>query len=234
MNRTVFIAGSGTDAGKTFLTCALIAYARARNLPVHALKPVLSGYDPSAPQESDSGRIAAALGLSLSEASLARISPWRYAAPISPHLAARREMASLEDASLLDFCHAAMEEHPFLLIEGAGGTLSPLNETLVNITLAQHLRVPVLLCAGSYLGSISHSLGAIEATISRHIPLLGVAVIATHTGGEAFLYDTVEALRQFSPVCTPILPLPYQRGDASLSIELRNIAALVYDRQETE
>jgi dethiobiotin synthetase len=87
----VFVSGTGTDIGKTFVTAALIHELRRRGRAVDALKPVVSGFDPAQLAASDPGVFLAALGRAPTAAALDRIAPWRYSAPLSPDMAARRE-----------------------------------------------------------------------------------------------------------------------------------------------
>ena len=90
-----FITGTGTDIGKTWLCCALLRHWRAAGLRPAALKPVLSGFDPDAPQASDAGQLLAALEQPLDERTLEAIAPWRYAAALSPDMAAALEIWGL-------------------------------------------------------------------------------------------------------------------------------------------
>ncbi len=87
----IFITATGTDIGKTFVTAGLIRHLRASGREVDALKPVMTGFDPAHPEASDAGVLLAALGRPVTAAEIARISPWRFSAPLSPDMAARRE-----------------------------------------------------------------------------------------------------------------------------------------------
>nr|QQZ49750.1 AAA family ATPase [Phenylobacterium glaciei] len=73
--RTVFIAGSHTDVGKTWAACAILKAARAKGWSVAALKPVVTGYLPSVAVTSDPGRLLAALGRDLTAGALEAMSP---------------------------------------------------------------------------------------------------------------------------------------------------------------
>ena len=89
--RPFFVTGSGTDAGKTYVTAALIRGLRARGLRVDAIKPVLSGFDALRPGDSDTAVLAQALGRDLSPELIQLMTPWRYSAALSPDMAAARE-----------------------------------------------------------------------------------------------------------------------------------------------
>ena len=62
----IFVTGTGTDVGKTFITAGLIRHLRAAGRPVDAIKPVVSGFDPAAWQDTDSAALLAALGRPIS------------------------------------------------------------------------------------------------------------------------------------------------------------------------
>ena len=100
---SVFVTATGTDIGKTFVACGLIRALRRKGRAAAALKPVLSGFEPAEAEGSDSGRLLAALGRPVTPDEIARISPWRFAAPLSPDMAALREKRTLDFAGVVDF-----------------------------------------------------------------------------------------------------------------------------------
>ena len=128
-------------------------------------KPVQAGLD----EETDSATVLKLSGLSpdrlLREA-------YRLRTPASPHLAAKIDGVAIDPAAL-----ALPETVRPLVIEGAGGLMVPLTESLPYIDVMANWRVPVVLCARTALGTINHSLLSIEALRARDIPLLGVAFI---------------------------------------------------------
>ncbi|MES2237850.1 MAG: dethiobiotin synthase [Pseudomonadota bacterium] len=169
-----FITGTGTDIGKTWLTCALLRHWRAAgqglDRTVQAYKPVLSGFDMATAEASDAGQILAALGKAIDVASLDEIAPWRFAAPLSPDMAATREGRVIDFEALVASTRrlaSASALRPsgnfFTLVEGVGGVMVPLDarHTVRDWIAASGL--PCILVAGSYLGSLSHTLTALEA-----------------------------------------------------------------------
>jgi hypothetical protein len=104
---TFFITATGTDIGKTFVARGLIHHFRRRGRTVEAIKPVVSGFDARNPEKSDPGLLLAALGRPVSSDEIARISPWCFAAPLSPHSAARREDRDIELQAVVACCRAA-------------------------------------------------------------------------------------------------------------------------------
>ncbi|MCX7156288.1 MAG: dethiobiotin synthase [Rhodocyclales bacterium] len=197
-----FITGTGTDIGKTWLACALLRHWLAEGRRPAALKPVLSGFDPLQPQASDAGALLAALGREVSSAELDAIAPWRFAASLSPDMAAAREGRRIDFVELVDFSRRAVAapQRP-LLIEGVGGVMAPLDETHTVRDWIVASGLPCVLVTGSYLGSLSHALTALEAlarVMRSGIPGdgAGVAAIAVNeTPGSTVALDaTLEAL----------------------------------------
>jgi dethiobiotin synthetase len=174
----LFIAGTGTDVGKTYVAAALIRALKSRGVAVDALKPVVSGFDPAAPQGSDPAILLDALGIPLSAASIEHIAPWRYRAPLAPDQAALLEGLTVVGHEVVDLSLRRIDESAgrLLVIEGAGGIMSPLDETMTMLDFARALDVPVLLVAGSYLGTISHTLTAARVNQASGARLAAVVV----------------------------------------------------------
>jgi dethiobiotin synthetase len=192
----LFITGTGTDVGKTYVTAGLIRALTAAGRPLDLLKPVVSGFDPDHPEGSDPAELLAAAGLPLTPETLEAISPWRYRAPLSPPLAARLQGSALDAGAVIGLCkrRAAEAGERLLLAEGAGGVMSPLDDELTMLDLARELGLPVLLVAGSYLGTISHTLTAAAVLAAAGAPLLAVAV--SESPDAPALDETLDALRR--------------------------------------
>jgi dethiobiotin synthetase len=77
-----FITATGTEIGKTHVTCELLRRLRSQGEPTLALKPVVTGFDPASPAGSDPVRLLEAQGLEPTPDAIAAISPWRFAAPL--------------------------------------------------------------------------------------------------------------------------------------------------------
>jgi dethiobiotin synthetase len=203
----IFITGTGTDVGKTYVTAGLARALATRGRDVDVLKPVVSGFDPASPDGSDPAVLLEALGRPWSDAALQRISPWRFTAPLSPPLAAKREGRALIAGEVIGLCQdrTAEEGSRLLLIEGAGGVMSPLDDDHTMLDLAAALALPTLLVAGSYLGTISHTLTAAAVLRAAGPPLLAVAV--SESPGGPPLEETLDALRHFLGE-TPVTAVP--------------------------
>jgi dethiobiotin synthetase len=194
----VFVSATGTDVGKTFVTTGLIRQIRGAGRPVDAIKPVVSGFDPTAWQVSDPATLLAALGRAIAPDEVERISPWRFTAPLSPHMAARREGRSIVFQEVVDFCRGAMTgRRGVLLIEGIGGIMVPLDDHRTVLDLISVLRIPIILVAGTYVGTISHTLTSLEVLVRRNLNV-AVVVVSESAGSAASLGDTVATVQRYA------------------------------------
>jgi len=214
--RAFFMTATGTDIGKTYLGCGLIRAWRARGLKVGAFKPVLSGFDPAKAGESDAGQLLAALDQAVSEQSLNAISPWRYAAPLSPDAAAAKEGKRVDYNAVLTASRAFLQgAHDIALIEGAGGVMAPLSDDRTMLDWIADLGLPAILVTGSYLGTLSHTLTALEVLQARRVPV--ALVVMNETAGSTVpLADNAAALTQRVPA-TPVRMLPWRASPQAMA-----------------
>lgn len=165
----VFVAATGTDIGKTYIGELILKTARSAGYAIEAVKPVLSGFDASDIAASDSGRLLKAMGKEPTMEAIDDITPWRFKAPLSPDMAAKREGASIPFDDLVAFCRAAEKQRMPTLVEGVGGVQVPLGGAYTTLDWQAALKAKCLLVAGTYLGTISHTLTAIDALANRSI-----------------------------------------------------------------
>jgi dethiobiotin synthetase len=222
----VFITATGTDIGKTFVTAGLIRHVRSTGGAVAAIKPIVSGFDPDAWQDSDPAVLLAALGRPIALAEVEHISPWRFKAPLSPHMAGRREGRALVFREVVEFCRGSMADHSgVLLIEGIGGIMVPLDERHTVLDLMSMLRTPVMLVAGSYVGTFSHTLTALEVMARRNLDVAAV-IVSESEGSAASLEDAVATIAQFADAID-VVGIPRLAAAASDHAAFARIAGLI-------
>lgn len=193
-----FVTATGTDIGKTFVTAGLIRHLRAHKQKVSALKPIVSGFDLATAALSDPGVLLAALDEPIVPETLDRVSPWRFAAPLSPDMAAARENKSVDFEALLRVCREGMAEADgTLFIEGVGGVMVPLDEQRTVLDWMAELDLPLVVVTGSYLGTISHTLTALDVLARRNLRVAGLVVNESPT--DIPLAETMAALARFVP-----------------------------------
>lgn len=200
LSRAVFIAGAHTDIGKTHVGAALIRAARARGLSVDAFKPVLSGFDAADWGASDAGRLLDALGRPPTPEALEAMSPWRFAAPLAPPMAARREGVRLELGPVVARSRAWLAQPgcDLKILEGAGGLMSPMAEDGTALDLLAGVGLPSVLVGGGYLGAVSHTLTALEVMRTRGLPVLALVISQDASPEAPDFADTLELVRTYA------------------------------------
>ncbi len=177
MKRVVFITGTGTDIGKTYVTGILARYLRNKDLNCGYYKPVLSGailengelHPGDCEFVIKSGR--------LNQKSLESLS-YVFEEAVSPHLAARHLGIKIDKKKILQDFSKAKSKSDYLLIEGAGGITCPIvfedNETYLMSDLIKDMKVNCILIADGGLGTINSVLLTCEYAKARAININGI------------------------------------------------------------
>lgn len=221
-----FVTSTGTDIGKTFVTAGLIRYLRQSSQPVAALKPVVSGYDSSVVETSDPAVLLRALGRPVSADEIAAIAPFRFRAPLSPDIAAAREGRSLDFDDLLKFSRDAVAANNGLtFIEGVGGIMVPIDAERTVLDWMAALGLPVILVVGGYLGTISHTLTALDVLTKRALRIAAI-VVSEKENDTVPLDDTVASIARFSGG-VEVVGLPRLPGGLTQHPAFARIAALL-------
>jgi dethiobiotin synthetase len=193
-----FVTSTGTDIGKTFVTAGLIRYLREAGQAVHAIKPVMSGYNSSVVETSDPAVLLNALGLPIDAETIDRVAPWRFRAPLSPDLAAARESRSIDFDELIAFSRNEIATASgILFIEGVGGIMVPLDADRTVLDWMAALQIPLLLVVGGYLGTISHTLTALDVLATRHLKIAAI-IVSESERNPVELDDTVTSIARFA------------------------------------
>lgn len=213
----LFITGTGTDVGKSFVTAGLARALARRGRRVGIMKPVASGGRPAGDRliAGDTLLLKTAAGV---DNPLETITPIVYREPLSPHMAARVEnrvepTATIR-ARILQAYQALRPGHDLMLVEGVGGLLVPLTNDWFVADLAKELALPVLVVAADRLGVISDTLLTLEALARRDLRCAGVLLnrvdggdYAATTNAEALaavtdapIFGPVECIHQHGPM----------------------------------
>ncbi|RDI49766.1 dethiobiotin synthase [Nocardia mexicana] len=163
----LIVTGTSTEVGKTIVTAALAAAARAAGRSVAVCKPAQTGMGPGEPGDLAEVRRLAGVTRTLELA--------RYPDPLAPDTAARRAGQPLltlgETAAAID----SLADADLTLVEGAGGLLVRLGEFTV-VDLAQKLGAPVLVVTAAELGTLNHSELTTRALAVAGVPCAGLAI----------------------------------------------------------
>lgn len=168
----LFVTGTDTGVGKTYCACALLRGFVAQGRRAVGMKPVASG----ATEVDGELRNDDALALMAAgnvPAPYASVNPYVFAPAIAPHIAAARAQSDIALPRLQAAYHDLAERAEVVVVEGAGGWLTPLSESTSLADFAQTLNAPVILIVGLRLGCLNHALLSAEAIARRGLRLAG-------------------------------------------------------------
>lgn len=170
-NHHYFITGTDTNCGKTYVTCQLLQALNQQGKRAQALKPVVSGARVLANQVVYDDVV------NLQQYNYDKqqsINHWRYPDPISPHIASKAAGQVIKAQDIANFCQQPQFlTFDYVLIEGAGGLLAPINDNETWLDVMQVMALPVILVVGMRLGCLNHALLTASVLKSNHVPCAG-------------------------------------------------------------
>ncbi|ANI98769.1 dethiobiotin synthase [Polynucleobacter wuianus] len=201
-NTGFFIAGTDTEVGKTLVSGALILKLREQGKKVLGFKPVVAGT-----YQSDEGQLLnedletlrLALGLTAGQPSLC---PYVLDMPAAPHLVAESKGIRLELNTVIQAYSEIQQQGDCIVVEGAGGFLTPLNNQENLGDFANQIQLPIILVVGMKLGCINHALLSMEAFKTRNLKVAGW-IANTLSSEMQLLAENIETLR--SKIDAPFL-----------------------------
>ncbi|ERJ90014.1 dethiobiotin synthase [Selenomonas sp. oral taxon 892 str. F0426] len=226
MGKALFITGTGTDIGKTYVTGLIVKKLRDAGLRAGYYKAALSGAETLADGTllpGDALHVAHTAGLAPEDAAVSYI----YRDAVSPHLAAQIEGRPMDFDKVEQDFHTAKERMDYLTVEGSGGIICPLRwdneEHVILDDLALRLGLSALVVADAGLGTINAAVLTAEHLKMRGIPLKGF-IFNNWTGG-TMQEDNVKMVEALTGA--PVLAR-VEHGDAALPMAADALAAL-YD-----
>jgi dethiobiotin synthetase len=172
MGHGIFITGTDTGVGKTFVTCSLAALLRDLGYRVGVMKPVETGCS-----ERD-GHLFPEDAVRLKEASrcgepMEKICPYRFAEPLAPSIAAERTDDRIDIDHLLQVYREISSHHDVTLVEGAGGLMVPLLPSFTYADFARAAKLPLIVVAANRLGAINHLMLTLEHALCKELSVIG-------------------------------------------------------------
>ncbi|MFG0261550.1 MAG: dethiobiotin synthase [Novipirellula sp. JB048] len=212
--RRLFLSGTDTDVGKTFVACAMAKHYRHSGMTVGVYKPVASDCHPEpeprgGERERCGGKLVAADALRLWDAAgkprtLAEVCPQRFRAPLAPTRAAAAEGKTVDADRLWQAAQVWLRGFDITIIEGAGGLLSPLAEGVLNLDLVKQLApIDLVIVAANRLGVIHQTLATCAAAIHAGVTPAGIVLSDTTQNQDASAEENAAEIARYTSV--PIL-----------------------------
>ena len=220
MGKGLFITGTDTDVGKTYVTALLVKTLRKAGFDVGYYKAAISGAPTVA--ESDAGFVNRFAGINEPED---MILSYLYQNAVSPHLAARIEGNPVEKQVILKAWERVTKAYPYVTMEGSGGIMCPIRHDEKAVyyleDIIRWLHLPVLVVANAGLGTINHVVTTCEYIKNRHIPVKGI--LLNHWKGGIMEEDNVKMIEEITGV--KVLA-KIRDGDSLLDIDAGEIISL--------
>lgn len=196
---TLFITGTDTSVGKTYVCALLLEFLKKKGIQAGYQKWVATGADAGLPE--DLAICLSAAGIEPVPENVAQQVPFRFRFPASPHLAAEIENREVEPEVIIDRYVALAANYEWLVVEGVGGVMVPLRRNLLLIDLLARLQPRILVVARSGLGTLNHTLLTLEALRKRKITVLGVVFSdAEEHEDEMLVQDNMRTIEETASV----------------------------------
>ena len=220
-NKNIFITSTGTNIGKTYCTVEILKEMLNRKVLFNAYKPILSGFDIYNIKDSDSYKILKTNHKKPEIEDIKEISPWLFEKPIAPSIAAKKENKSLKYNDVLEWCLKKSDNNIINIFEGAGGLLVPIEKIKTLLDLMKDLNSKVVLVVGNYLGSVSHTLSAIQNLQHANLQIINIIINENINNNDIDIKDTESLLR--SSIKRKIIIRKVNYGDKYSSISIKKI-----------
>ncbi|HET7757893.1 MAG TPA: dethiobiotin synthase [Steroidobacteraceae bacterium] len=229
--RGIFVTGTDTGVGKTLIACALVRALRQAGRRVSVMKPVASGSSQTEAGLRNADALALMEAAGLPPACYSEVNPYCFEPSISPHIAAKKAKITVDTSLIRAKFERLAADADWIVVEGAGGWLAPINERATMADLAGALSLPVLLVVGLKLGCLNHAQLSWRAVRSDGASLAGwvASAIDPQMSHAAANLESLERLLGEPPLAVvPHLPdggeqlarAPLARELASLSDKL--------------
>lgn len=226
MGKALFITGTGTDIGKTYVTGLIVKCLRDAGKNAGYYKAALSGA-----VRAEDGSLLPGDALHVNKvASIGETIPnlvsYIYEEAVSPHLAARRANEPIDFEKVEKDYERALAKYDFLTMEGSGGIICPLRwddeRHVILDDLVVKLGLPTLVIADAGLGTINAVVLTIEHLRMRNIPVAGVIFNNSHSG-DFMEEDNAVIVKELTGVDVVAY---VKKGDTDLAMDAEKLAAL--------
>lgn len=226
MGKAIFITGTGTDVGKTYVTALVVKKLRASGWNAGYYKAAISGAEPGADGELVPGDAVYVNREAHIGESVDNLVSYVYREAVSPHLAARLNRRDIDLDWVEKQYRRALDKYEYLTVEGSGGIICPLTWTeerhVILDELVQRLRLGVVVVAEAGLGTINATALTVEHLVGKGIPVKGV-ILNRYVSGALMHEDNAAMIRALTRL--PILATVAE-GDRELDIDVDRLRGL--------
>lgn len=195
--KTIFVTGTDTSVGKTFICGLLLKSLRDKGINAGYQKWVSTGGDEP---PADLQYCLDIAGLEYDPDMLDLLVPYRFRFPASPHLSAELENREIDPEVIIKQYNEISAKYELLIVEGVGGLLVPLRNDLLLADLLARIQISTIIVARSGLGTLNHTLLTLEALRNRNIDILGVVFSDSSEEDETLVKSNMETIAEIGQV----------------------------------
>lgn len=218
MSKGIFITGTGTDVGKTFVSALITKKLRDNNINAGYYKPALSGC------EYIDGKLVCGDAEFVCKTSNLNIDPnslvsFFYETPVSPHLAAKLEDNPIEISTILSDFNNIKSQFDFITVEGCGGLICPIridNDLIMLTDIIKTLNLDMILVASASLGTINSTLLTVEYAKQQNLNIKGI-ILNNYDSNNFVHLDNKKQIEDFTKI--PVIAcIKYNSNEIEIDI----------------
>lgn len=179
--KSIFVAGTDTDVGKTYLTAGLAVALRKMHVNVGVMKPFASGAAQKKGYKSEDVEILTSAAQTSDPEDL--VNPQFFPIPASPYTAWKNLKTKPKISNILSSFKKLSKLHEMILVEGIGGVMTPILKDYYITNLIKEMKIPVVLVTRSKVGTVNHTIMTIKMCEKYKIPIKGVIINDFDDGG---------------------------------------------------
>ena len=214
-----FITATDTDAGKTFVTTGLLEALSKSGFKTLGFKPVASGcvMTEAGLRNDDALKI---INAAHSKIDYSLINPYAFEQPIAPHIAAHKVGVSIHLQTIADTIFNSLNDIDYVLVEGVGGWMVPLNDQQTMADLAALLNFPVIIVVNMRLGCINHALLTVDAIEQKGLNIAGWLANQAENSMELLQENIASIESRITPPLLGVIPHGVKQKDIAQYINI--------------
>jgi len=212
--KSLFITGTDTDVGKTYIAAGLAVTFRKMGIDVGVMKPFAAGTAQKKGYKSEDIVILSKAAQACDPENL--VNPQFFPVPASPYTAWKNLKIKPKISTILTSFKKLSKLHDVLLVEGMGGIMTPILKDYYITNLIKEMKIPTVIVTRSRIGTVNHTIMTVKMCEKYKIPIKGIIINDFDSDG----YKTKELIRDFKSLTgVPILgtiPFIHNLSDTSL------------------
>lgn len=174
MLKSLFIAGTDTDVGKTYITAGLAVTLRKTGVDVGVMKPFAAGTAQKKGYKSEDVEILSRSAMTCDPENL--VNPQFFPIPASPYTAWKKLKTKPKVSTILSSFKKLSKLHDMLLVEGMGGIMTPILKDYYITNLIKEMKIPTVIVTRSKVGTVNHTIMTVKMCEKYKLPLKGIII----------------------------------------------------------